>query len=336
MPPSTVEHPAIRISGNSGYSRQGDTVSLFVDRIDNLNDAGIASGDLALQLWACQAPYNGGPLTGWKLAEHPLGTLWPNHYLAPVTADVQADFPESGDYAIALVVTEWDGEGYNRIHDFHNYPRRDLFLHPRIAGPVCYQCVDSTHIVVDVGRIENPREPDNLSGTLALELWALPGPYAGGAFAGHALAGFTLGSFPGGESWQDCRYELEMSPPPAGSYALVLMLREWVGNGYVTRDHSNLAHELTFPIVAAVSGAGETVTADVPPQQGAWEGPAPQPAPKAPGAAAVDSAGQETKPAAPQSSQLAAPASHSASLQDQLEKLKDLLIQAFEWLKKNF
>jgi hypothetical protein len=47
----------------------GSETSLFADRIDNLNDAGITSGDLVLQLWARQAPYTGGSLTGWKLAE---------------------------------------------------------------------------------------------------------------------------------------------------------------------------------------------------------------------------------------------------------------------------
>lgn len=63
-----------------------------------------------MQLWACQMPYTGGVLTGWKLAEFPPGTVQANHFLAPVKSNVPASFPESGDYAIALVVAEWDGE----------------------------------------------------------------------------------------------------------------------------------------------------------------------------------------------------------------------------------
>jgi hypothetical protein len=248
MHPNTVEHPHIHINGNSGYSRHGDTVSLFADGIDNANNVDVSSDNLALQLWACQSPYYGGDLAGWKLAELQLGPLQANHQLAPVKSDVLASFPESGDYAIALVIAEWDGEGFNRVHDFHNYPNRDVFLHPRMEGLVGYQCVDERRVVVDFGRIYNPRDPDNLSGTLSLELWALPEPYKGGAFEGHALASITLGSLAGGESWQDCAYELEMTPPTAGSYTLALMLREWVGNGYVTRDHTNFDHPLTFPI----------------------------------------------------------------------------------------
>ena len=334
MPPNTVNHPNIRISGNSGYSRRGDIVSLFVDRIDNLNDAGITSGGLALQLWACPTSYSGGALTGWKLAEHQLGSLWANHYLAPVNADVQAHLPESGDYAIVLVVAEWDGEGYNRVHDYHNYPRRDLFLHPRIAGPVSFRCADAEHIAVDAGRIESPREPDNLSGTLTLELWALPKRYHGGTFAGHALAGITLGSLSGGGSWQDCSYELEISTPPAGTYALVLMLREWVGDGYVTRDHFNLADEMTFPIAAVVPKASETAAPNAAPEHGENLEPAREGGfTDADGGAAEEGESVASKEiqAAP-----ATPASQRASFQDQVEELQRFLKRAFEWMKKNW
>jgi len=264
MTPHTVETPYIQFNGNSGYSRHGDSVSLFADRIDNLNNADITSGNLALQLWACQAPYTSGDLTGWKLAEFPLGVLQANHFLGPVRSEVPANLPETGDYAIALVISEWDGTGFNLIHDFHNYPCRDLFLHPRFDGLVGYRCVDERHIVVDVEHIHNARAPNNMSGTLSLELWALPEPYVRGDFAGHALAAVTLGSLAGGANWQDCAYDLEIIPPPAGSYTLVLMLREWVGNGYVTRDHSSFSNRVAFPIVISAPREKATAIADEP------------------------------------------------------------------------
>jgi hypothetical protein len=262
MAPHSIEHPYLQFNGNSGYSRHGGAVSLFADRIDNLNNAGITSGNLALQLWACQAPYTGGNLTGWKLAEFQPGILQADHFLAPVRSSVPASLPESGDYAIVLVIAEWDGEGFNRIHDFHNYPDRDVFLHPCLDGLTGYRFVDGEHLVVDVGRIHNPRDPSNLSGTLSLELWALPEPYVAGDFAGHALTGVTLGSLEGGASWHDCAYDLEITPSPAGTYTLVLMLREWVGNGYVTRDHSNFKDRVTFPIATSASPASEAGIAD--------------------------------------------------------------------------
>ena len=262
MTPCTLESPFIRISGNSGYSRNGETVSLFVDRVDNVSNGTFSSDELALQLWACHIPYYGGPLTDWKIAESPLGTLQPNHYLAPVKSDMPANFPESGDYAMALVIAEWDGEGFNRIHDYHNYPCRDVFLHPCLDSPVGYLILDTQNIVVNVGRIHNPRAQDNISGTLSLELWALPEPYSGGDFSGSPLAAITLGSLAGGESWQDCTYELEIAPPANGTYTLTLMLREWASNGYVTRDHSNLADAVTFPLATAANFASEDMIAD--------------------------------------------------------------------------
>ena len=258
MTPHTVEQAFIQFKGNSSYSRLGDTVSLYADRIDNLNNSGITSGSLALQLWACQAPFSGGSLTGRKLAELPLGILRANHFIAPVKSDVPACFPEYGDYAIVLVIAEWDGEDFNLIHDFQNYPNRDVFLHPRIEGLVGYRCIDDGRFAIDVERIHNPRDPDNISGTLSLELWALSEPYIVGDFAGHALAGVTLGTLPGGESWQNCSYDLVISQPPPGIYTLVMMLREWTGNGYVTRDHSNFSNRVTFPIVTPIRSFPET------------------------------------------------------------------------------
>jgi hypothetical protein len=77
MTPHTVEHPYIQFNGTSGYARHGDTVSLFAERIDNLSTAGVTSGNLSLQLWACQSPYTGGSLSGWKLAEFPPGRVTP-------------------------------------------------------------------------------------------------------------------------------------------------------------------------------------------------------------------------------------------------------------------
>jgi hypothetical protein len=264
MTPHTVENPYINFNGTSGYARHEDTISLFADRIDNLNHAGVASGNLCLQLWACQSPYTGGNLTGWKLAELPLGMLRPGHSLTPIKSDVPASLPESGDFAIILVIAEWDGEGFNLIHDFHNYPCRDVFVHPRLEGLVGYRCVDDKRLVVDVERIHNPRDLNNMSGTLSLELWALPEPYSAGDFRGHALGAVTLGPLAGGRGWENCAYDMEIATPPADTYSLVLMLREWNGNSYVTRDHCNFRQRVTFPIAISATQASETLIADEP------------------------------------------------------------------------
>lgn len=261
MTPHTFEHPYIRFNGNTGYARQGDTVILFADRIENRNQD-TASDELSLQLWACESPYTGGSLTGWRLAGFPLGVLPPGESLETVRSAVPAGFPESGDFAISLVIAEWDGEGFNLVHDFHNYPCRDLFVHPRLEGTLGYRCLDDTHLVVEVERIHNPRDPENMSGTLSLELWALYEPYGGGDFQGHALGAITLGSLAGGNSWQQCAYDMEIAVPPADTYTLVLMLREWSGNGYITRDHCNFSYPVMFPIDMSAARTSESLTAN--------------------------------------------------------------------------
>ena len=333
MIPQTVEQPYILFNGNSGYTWHGDHVSLFADRIDNTADSGASSSDLALQLWACQAPYHGGPLSGWKLAELPLGPLQANHYLAPVDSDTRASFPAAGDYAIALVIAEWDGTGFNRIHDYHNYPNRDLVLHPRFDGPVGYRCMETGRMVAEAKRIHNPRAPDNISGTLALELWALPEAYASGAFTGHALAAVTLGSLAGGASWQDCAYELELTPPPAGTYTLTLMLREWNGDGYVTRDHVNFASPVTFPLVPAPP-ASNTATAAASLDESPVAAPILQPAEAATVAGPGGTADEQRSAPQPPAQPRAAPPSQSARGHSRLAGLMAGARRLFELLKK--
>jgi len=135
----------------------------------------------------------------------------------------------------------------------------------RLEGNIGYRFVDDKHLVAEIECIRNPREPDNLSGTLSLELWALSEPYIAGAFQGHALGGITLGTLAGGLSWQNTAYELAIVPPPAGTYTLVLMLREWTSNGYVTRDHCNFNQPVTFPLALMANEPGEPTLAPAAP-----------------------------------------------------------------------
>ena len=74
----------------------------------------------------------------------------------------------------------------------------------------------------------------------------------------------NLGTLAGGTIWEDCTYPMHLAPPPADTYTLVLMLREWTGNGYVTRDHRNSDHPLTFPIVMAAARQTGTPLTDEP------------------------------------------------------------------------
>jgi DNA uptake protein ComE-like DNA-binding protein len=96
-------------------------------------------------------------------------------------------------------------------------------------------------VQISVERVENPRAAANRSGTLSLELWALPEPFAGGRFEGHHLAGVEIGCVSGQCELALQPIEVAFTPPPAGEWQIGLMLREWTADGFVTRDFANFA-----------------------------------------------------------------------------------------------
>lgn len=99
--------------------------------------------------------------------------------------------------------------------------------------------ISGDRVVITLDGIANLRKFDNVSGTLTIELWALEQPYDGAAFHGIPLAGTRIGEILGQRQIADCNYDLIFAEPPAGSWQIVLMLREWDGDAYVTRAFIN-------------------------------------------------------------------------------------------------
>lgn len=105
--------------------------------------------------------------------------------------------------------------------------------------------IDGDRVLVTIDAISNQRDADNISGTLAVELWALPQPYQGHDFIGHTVAATTIGQIHGQHLLPDCRYDLLYNQPPAGTWQLCLMLREWQDGAFLTRDYINFAAPFT-------------------------------------------------------------------------------------------
>ncbi len=101
---------------------------------------------------------------------------------------------------------------------------------------------DRVHL--QASQIINNRSSSNMSGSLALELWALPAPYTGGDFNGIALASDRIGTLQGQHSLHNWQYSQSVQLPTSGHWYLTLMLREWTGNGYFTRDFMNFPEPL--------------------------------------------------------------------------------------------
>lgn len=126
-----------------------------------------------------------------------------------------------------------------------NSQQKDL----SISG-LCQTNLVAEHVVIAIDEIANNREWQNLSGTLAIELWALAKPYLGQDFHGEPLAATAIGALLGQHCLRRCKYELNYTAPTKPYAEICLMLREWQGSeGYVTRDFVTLSGDADTPEV---------------------------------------------------------------------------------------
>ena len=233
--------PAVILGAAHGYTLSGDQAYINAE-LEVLDAARAESSEWALQLWAAELPYEGDAPAGVKVAELPLGSLRGGieHVLTANGYAFARPPAGSREQVMRLILVSGTDGHFDHIHDVARYPRPERFLLPCLLDNVGYRFTDDA-VELTIGEIRNPREPDNLSGTLALELWALPEPYAGGDFAGVALAGIMLDPIPGQSQRHDLCLVAQTRPVPPGQWSLVLMLREWTCAGYVTRDYVNFS-----------------------------------------------------------------------------------------------
>lgn len=294
--PLSAASSAIRIGFEHGYAFDGDRVRLDAELL--VDDPAAALGqEWALQLWACDTPFDGRPVSAAKIAEIPLaapgdsGTTW-------FSASTDA-FPPAGraDHNLVLILAAGQDGRFAQVQDYVNFPRAESFMQPRLDGTSSFSLAEDG-VTMAVERISNPRTEDNLSGSLALELWALPAPYQAGEPEGQPLVSVALGSLAGQQAWQDLAFTQALATHPAGTWHIALLLREWSAKGYVTRDFSNFPLPVTW-------NAAPTAAAPIEEAPAAAEAPA-----KAAEPAAKPAAGK-AKPAAKPKAAAAAPVSVS-------------------------
>lgn len=246
--PNTVATSAAHIEPCHGYAFDGDLVRLYAQIA--VDAVPVANAEWAVQLWACATPFAGGELHGTKIAEvrAAVAAEAPAWLDATTTALPPAG---AGEHAMVLVLASGDDGHFAAIHDYANYPHAERFVLPRLGGTVGYR-IDGGSVTLEVGSVANPRPADNLSGSLALEFWALAAPYAGAdAFAGSKLAGVDLGTLAGGCALDGLTFTLSCAGQPDGVWYPVLMLREWTAAGWVTRDYTAFAPSGTAAPLAA-------------------------------------------------------------------------------------
>lgn len=245
-----VRHSTARFSGAQGYALDGDHARLSADVALDGGDG--REGAWALQLWACDWNMGQGGMQGIKVAEMPVGAL-PASGAASLDGWATA-LPPAGQRAHTMVLALASGNQgvFDQIHDLAVFPVMETFLQPALQGVVGY-CFDAGRVTLSVDAVANPRSADNVSGSLILELWALPRAYQGGAFEGVHVATADIGWVAGQASLSGVWANVPAATVPAGTWQLVLMLREWTPAGYVTRDYSNFAAPLVVAAEAEVA-----------------------------------------------------------------------------------
>mgnify|MGYP003624665637 CR=1 FL=1 len=286
IPPTTA-----LIGSAHGYVFNADEVTLEAE-IHAVDPLATSYLNWSLQLWAGDV----------LVAEASFGALYPDSFgIARVGATVSANLPAgTNEHMLTLVLAGDDGTGLQR-YDAVTYPRSERFVLPLIEGSVAYRLdTDCTEISAEC--IRNPRAADNMSGSLVLELWALPAAYQGSAFSGILIGSEFVGALAGQSQWNNVSARLPACELPAGQWHLVLMLREWVGNTYLTRDYRNFAltvdGPLPTPTAAPEAEAAPAPVATPAPAAAPAEKPAAKAA-KKPAAKAVDKTAEKTAEKAP-------------------------------------
>ncbi len=252
--PLFADHATVVIGKNYAYTFSGNDVLLEADLIvDTTNPHAVT-----VQLWACASPYVGGVLQGVKVAEVSCGVLSENKKLSE---SVPAYAPAGqGSYFMVLVLMSKPTNQPETVIGYANFAQPQTFLLPRMTGKItCDIQQEAAEVRIDA--IENPRASTNLSGTLALELWSLSQQYSGASFNGVKQGGVLLGTLLGQNSWLNNVIHIHLASKPIVGEYVVLMLREWVGNGYITRDYYHLEQQETSQNIEPVSESVVTIVA---------------------------------------------------------------------------
>lgn len=247
-----------RLGASHGYRfNGGDSVSL--NAMFTVVNSAAHDRNWSLQLWACaSAPASAANLNGHLITEAalpPIGEVADEQESFEVTA-FACPPAGSGSHTMVLALVSKQADGRTEIQDFAVYARAEQFSQPQLNGAVGFN-VENDRVRINIEKIVNPRSIDNLSGTLSLELWALPKAYQSGNFTGTSLAGVVLGSLAGQAEWGTLSFDLPLTRPANGTWHFAVLLREWTAAQYVTRDYVNFA----TPVVYAPAPVAKPVVA---------------------------------------------------------------------------
>ena len=259
----------VTLEGNLSLNINGDQITIRVAEVRN-NETGGNSGSLRIKLWASPSAYpgSGSCCNGYQLAEFPINNgavLEGGYSYIDIERTLSFVSPPAGTYRVVMVLLEYTAANGYVIRDYHNFSdslqiggggggggASGLSL----DGTVAYIPMAGNQIRVDVGQVRN-NATGGTSGSLMIKLWASPSSYSGigSCCNGYLLAEFSLNNgigLNGGYYLANVSRTLPYTPPPTGTYRVVMVLLEYTSSGYVIVDY----HNFTDPLEVGGGGGG--------------------------------------------------------------------------------
>lgn len=193
-----------------------------------------ATGTIMVRLWALDAPYQGGGISGKVLAEYKLEGLNPGSYYTNPSKTVKTTLPgRKAAYTLCLTVMEYSGGQYV-VSDYRNFKGSTVLAPPpwfTMKGPWRWQSsLEGGTVEMEVASITHTRSSS--TGTLKLSVWATDAPYAGGNLRGYLLGSVQKEALKPGYSCTNVKNTAKYLRPPVGRYYVNLVLSEFDSGEY--------------------------------------------------------------------------------------------------------
>ena len=224
-----------KFTGSTGYQivRDSTQVSLTADYIENTSKEN-ATGTLMMKLWATDAPYKSGTLSGHLVGSWKLKGLGPGQrYTAPKQIVTFNPPPARREYFMVLALVEYSNKtGGYVIADYRNMEHKALLgpVNPfDMQGPWRWQfSKEGGTIDIEVAKISHHHL--GKTGSLKLSVWATKEPYKGGGIRGYELGSVVKDGLQPGYSYTNVKNVAKYTAPPAGDYYVYVVLSEFGNN----------------------------------------------------------------------------------------------------------
>lgn len=120
IPAYSSEPKVISMTGVCRYFIDNDDIRVEAENITNHQSGILSSGNLTLEVWALEQPYQGGDFGGYMLAIEQLGALKGQYSLRNTVYQQRMQLPAEGRWYLTLMLREAT-DGMLIVRDFMNF-----------------------------------------------------------------------------------------------------------------------------------------------------------------------------------------------------------------------